>query len=252
MNKYRHLNPPPQIEEGTVNLTYGIAFFDNVKAKSHAPSRPFISLIKLSDEQILSLKLSSHNSERFSDYKISTKKYGTSAVMSKNSYVSTNYLYNLNAYDYIKAGFKLDQKDLMIIYSRIIRMFCINASEITIDQAKLIFKKYMANRFVGVGSVIRIPYLAERLFVYEKNEQGYKCLIMHQTEQDDSQDMLRIMKAPIYINYDEEIFVDKNEIFYVYQSRSEKELVRLIRERKYSQEKRKDALFSKKFTLTNK
>lgn len=253
MNKYRHLKPALEIEEGTVNLTYGVTFSDGTKCKSHSPSRPFVSLIKLNDDQILSLKMSTQNSEKFSDHKILVSDYGKNAVMSKSSYVATNYIYTLNSYDYIMKGFKLSEKDLAMLYNRIIRLYCINAGEITEEQAKIIFERYMKHKKVGVGAIIRIPYLKQRLFIYEKTDEGYKCLPIYKFEQEDSQDMLRIMRAPFYINYDEEIFVEKNDIFFIYQFTSENELIRLIQQRKYSMRRREEALFSKKFIKpTNK
>lgn len=247
MNKYKHLKTPIEIEEGEVNLTYGVPFLDGQKCKKHSPNRPFISLIKLKDGRFLSLKMSSQNSENFPDHKISVKAYGTSAVMSKNSFVATNYIYNLAPQDFIIKGFKLHPKDITILYNKIIKTYCINASHVSEEDAKLVFQRYMRHKSVSVGSVIKIPFLKEKLFVFEITDKGYRCIPMYQFEQEESQDMLRIMKAPSYMNYDEEIFVEKDEIFYIYQYSSDNEIIAMIHERITDLEKRKDALFSKKF-----
>ena len=216
MNKYKQfstntINPKP----GEILKTYGVEYLNNPEVKSNKPLyHPFLVLMKLNGKYI-SLKLSSKCGHFSTNCRISADNYPANEVIIKDSFIDTKCIYELDKYSFIQKGITLSSRDFQRVYNTTMKAYCTCQTNISPIIAKIIFDRYIKYKNVQVGSLLKLPDIAENYLVMEITEDSYRCIPLYKTMNEDIDDILRINGFNSYINYSQEVTIPKEALFYI-------------------------------------
>lgn len=213
-NKYT-LQRDAQI--GEVVMTHGVQFVNN---PNHNPdktnqNRPYIVLHKEESGKFLALKLSSQVKGYMAEFKINPAKYPKNKILKRLSVADVRYITELDSQNIISNGFVLEDKELNNLLSKLMKLYSLGETEISDEHAKTLFASYIRSRKVKPGSVIKIKYCEDYLFVLSEDEKQYTCLPLHRSPQENTHDEVRVLTTPSYVDYDEEFIVDKKDSLFI-------------------------------------
>lgn len=225
-NKYKDDARKVKVREGEIVLTYGVQFLNNpeIKPHRHNQARPYLVLHREESGKFKALKMTSKIGGYMAEFKVNPKYYEPSPVLTKLASADTRFIYDLEETDVIQNGFLLTEKDMDNLYSRIVNLYCLNESEVKEEQIRIIFEKYMNNRQINIGTVIRVPYRAEYLFVINVTEKGYTCIPLYREANENTHGKVKLFKEESYIDFDEQYNVDKEDICYILRFSSPEEI----------------------------
>ena len=224
-NKYKDNARKLNAQEGEIVLTYGVDFINNpnVKPHRHNQERPYLVLHKEESGKFLALKMTSKIRGYMSEFKIYPKDYENSSILTRPSAADTRFIYELEGTDIIKNGFVLPEKEIDNLYSKIINLYCLDESETKKEQVKIIFDKYMNNRTIIPGTVLKVRYRKEYLFVIEITEENYVCVPLYREKNKNTHGSINLFKEPSYIDFNEEYTISKKDICYIMRFRSDED-----------------------------
>ena len=216
MNKYQQyskniITPKP----GEILKTYGVEYIHNPELKGNKPLyHPFLVLFKLNGKYI-SLKLSSKCGHFSSNCRISVDDYPSNEVIVKDSFIDTKSIYELNKENFIQRGISLSSKDFKRVYNLMMKAYCSFDTNISPAIAKMVFKKYMDHKHVGVGSLLKLPGIEESYLILEEFEDSYRCMPFYRELDGVMDDIVNINGYNSFVNYSEEKILPKKMIFYI-------------------------------------
>lgn len=217
-NKYKDYSKQVDVKAGEIALTYGVTHLNNPEYKPyrHAQQRPYLVLDKTESGKILALKMTSKLGGYLAEFKIDINKISQNDVITRTSAADMRTIYELSSGDFIKNGILLDDQTLRILYSKMIKLYCvIKNSNLTPEQAKYIFNKYMESRSIHEGTVIKVKDLDVYLYVLKATEGTYKCLPLYKESKENTHDSFLLNYKVAYIDYNQTIEISHEEVCYI-------------------------------------
>lgn len=246
-NKYKEYALQKDAQIGEIVLTYGVRFKDEeYKRHRHAQYRPYLILAKSESGKFLALKMSSQIKGYIAEYKIDLQKYeGQNFILSKATIADTRFLVEVDPSEIFKNGFVIDETDLKNLYTRIMKIYFVKKgkskseqskklSELTKDEAKIIYDKYIQYHEIKEGTVILTDYCENFLYVVKIKENIATCLPLHTEKTEKAKDKVSVLTSPSYIDYEEEYTIDINDVCYISKYGTDYKTRNYIRERFYS------------------
>ncbi len=215
-NKYKKYALQKDAQIGEVVMTYGVEFVNNPEHKPHTHNQyhPYLVIHREASGKFLALKISSNIKGYMCEFKIYPN-IEKSTVLQKTSFADVRYTIELDPQDITENGFILDEQDLNNLYGKIMRLYTLNETSISDENAKKIFSYYISNRKIRTGSVIKVKYCEDYLLVLSKNDKNYTCLPLHRYPKETTEEV-KILSTPSYVDYSEEYIVDHEEPFFIF------------------------------------
>ena len=214
MNKYKMFSKKIDVHEGEIVQTYGVKYINNPDVKSnHVPYRPFLILQK-NNNSYYSLKLTS-SCGTHAKIKINAHDYPFNEALTKDSYIELDAIYELEPHNLTKNGVILNNKDMLRVYNKLIRCYCIDGLEINEKLLKKIYKEYRRKKRINEGCLVKSPYFDGYLLVLEELADCYRCIPVHRDGENEFDDVVKLNGFNNYLNFAEEYYLPKGEVIYI-------------------------------------
>ena len=217
MNKYSLYSNKTNVKAGQIVLAQGVQLpnHEEMTTKVQRRPRPFLILKKLRNGHYLALSITNKFKEFSSQYLIPKDICLETNFLVGNSYASCSSIIEIENNQIIKNSQEIPGKLFNQIVNHTIKTCTLGHYVGSKEHINIIYDMYTKNKRVTLGSVIKVQYYYDYLLAYDETDKEFICLPLHANEEEDTQDVIQVLKRRSYVNYDEKFYVPKNDMIYI-------------------------------------
>lgn len=217
MNKYSIYSNKAENDVCQIVLARGVELPNNEELKANFQRRPraFLLLHNFNTGHYLALRISNKFKDEPSQYLIPKEVCLATNFLTDIAYVTCNQIYEIEDYQIIKNSAPIPRKLFTQIINYTMKNYALGFYTGKEEHLKIIHDMYSKNKITTIGNVIKVPYNNNYLLIYDETDKEFICLPLYLEEQENTQDVIQVLRRRSYVNYDEKFYVPKNDMIYI-------------------------------------